>query len=87
MTEEGVAGFPCFYTFKVFGRQSDGFSEQVRATIAARVGTIPLDSMKVRESGRGNYVCVSVLVHVRSREQLEHIYRDLGEQSEVLLYL
>lgn len=87
MTEEGVAGFPCFYTFKVFGRHCDGFSEQVRATIAARVGAVPLDSVKIRPSGRGNYVCVSVLAHVHSREQLEHIYRDLSAQTDVLLYL
>jgi hypothetical protein len=85
--DEAVSGFPCFYTFKVFGRQRAGFSEQVRATIAARVGTVPLDCIKVRPSGRGNYVCVSVVTHVRSREQLEEIYRDLGEQTEVLLYL
>ena len=79
--------FPCFYTFKVFGRQSETFSTQVREVIAATVGIVPLDSVKVRPSEHGKYVCVTVLTRVQDRAQLERIYADLHDQAEILLYL
>jgi len=79
--------FPCFYTFKVFGRQSETFSAQVREVIAATVGSVPLDSMKVRPSEHGKYVCVTVVTRLHDRAQLERIYADLHRQAEILLYL
>ena len=79
--------FPCFYTFKVFGRQSASFSDRVRDVIAATVGNIPLDSMKVRPSEHGKYVCVSILAHLQDRAQLDRIYSDLHAQDDILLYL
>jgi uncharacterized protein len=85
--DEGVVGFPCFYTFKVFGRRSDSFCDRVRGVIAATVGSVPLDSVKVRESEHGKYVCISVVTRVHDREQLERIYGDLRAQDEVILYL
>jgi putative lipoic acid-binding regulatory protein len=85
--DEAVLGFPCFYTFKVFGRHRDGFCERVREVIADRVGRVPLDSVKVRESAHGKYVCISVVTQLRSRGQLEQIYADLHDQDEVLLCL
>ena len=87
MKDEGVLGFPCLYTFKVFGRRSESFRDQVREVIGTTVGTIPLDAVKVRESGGGAYVCVSVITRVHSRGQLERIYEDLRSRDDVILYL
>ncbi len=87
MKDEGVAGFPCLYTFKVFGRRGQGFREQVRAAIGASVGTVPLDAVKVRESDGGAYVCVSVVTRVHSRAQLERIYEELQGREDVLFCL
>jgi putative lipoic acid-binding regulatory protein len=87
MKDEGVLGFPCFYTFKVFGQCSDTFCADVRAVIAANAGAIPLDSVKVRHSERGNYLCVSVIARLHSRQQLDRIYADLHAHREVLLCL
>ncbi|HVN86279.1 MAG TPA: DUF493 domain-containing protein [Candidatus Binatia bacterium] len=82
-----LMSFPCVYTFKVFGHHNDRFCDRVRDVIGATVGTVPLDSVKVRESEHGKYVCVSVLAEVRDREQLERIYADLNQHDEVLLCL
>jgi len=79
--------FPCFYTFKVFGRQSETFSTGVRDVIAATVGSVPLDSVKVRPSAHGKYVCVTVMTRIHDRAQLERIYADLHEHADVILYL
>ena len=78
---------PDVYMFKVFGRRSEAFVERVRAIVAAHCGPVPLDSMKVRESARGRYVCVTILVAVRDRGQLERVYADLRADEQVLLYI
>ena len=79
--------FPTFYTFKIFGRQSATFAERVREIVSATLGPVPLDSTKVRESARGRYLSVTIVVHVQSRAQLEQVYRDLRAEEQVLLYI
>ena len=79
--------FPCFCTFKIFGRRSETFVNRVRAIIAATLGVVPLDAVKVRESSRGRYLSVTVLIRVDNRRQLERVYADLRAEDEVLLYI
>jgi uncharacterized protein len=84
---DSLEQFPCFYTFKIFGRSSATFVERVREIIAATLGTVPLDAVKVRESSRGRYLSVTVLIRVDSRSQLERVYADLRAEDQVLLYI
>jgi uncharacterized protein len=84
---QGLEQFPCFYTFKIFGRRSDTFVARVRAVIATTLGAVPLDAVKVRESSQGRYLSVTVLIRVDSRSQLERVYTDLRAEEQVLLYI
>jgi hypothetical protein len=79
--------FPCDYTFKVFGRRSDAFVNRVREIIGDTLGAVPADAVSVRESSRGRYVSVTVLIRVESRHQLERVYADLRADEHVLLYI
>ncbi|HSD10923.1 MAG TPA: DUF493 domain-containing protein [Candidatus Binatia bacterium] len=79
--------FPCTYIFKVFGRRSETFTERVREIVEATLGPVPDDGLKVRESARGRYLSVTIVIPVESRVQLEQVYRDLREEAEVLLYI
>lgn len=84
---ESLERFPCFYTFKIFGRRSNTFVARVRAIIAGTLGAVPLDAVKVRESSQGRYLSVTVLIRVDSRSQLERVYTDLRAEEQVLLYI
>ncbi len=79
--------FPCFYTFKIFGRSSGTFVGRVREIVSSTLGEVPLDSMKVRESARGRYLSVTIVSRVHNRPQLEAVYADLRAEPEVLLYI
>lgn len=79
--------FPCFYTFKVFGRATECFVERVREIVGATLGAIPLDSVKVRESSKGRYLSVTLVVYVHDRSQLEEVYSGLRAEEQVLLYI
>lgn len=87
MSEPTLEQFPCFYTFKIFGRRSETFVERVRAVIAETLGPVPLDSVMVRESARGSYLSVTVCIQVANRGQLERVYADLRAEQEVMLYI
>jgi uncharacterized protein len=84
---EHLEQFPCVYTFKIFGRRSDTFVERVREIVGATLGAVPLDAVKVRESSRGRYLSVTVIIRVDSRRQLEQVYADLRAEEQVLLYI
>ena len=84
---ETLETFPCFYTFKVFGRRSDTFVMRVRDIVGATLGPVPQDSVKIRESQHGRYLSVTVFVRVDRRDQLERIYSDLRGEEEVILYI
>jgi uncharacterized protein len=79
--------FPCFYTFKIFGKRSDALVDQVRTAMGRTLGSVPLDSVKVRDSARGRYQSVTVYIRVESRDQLERVYEDLRAEAEVLFFI
>lgn len=77
--------FPCDFSFKAFGPNSDDFGVRVRLAVATVVD-VPLDAIRARPSSQGKYQCVTVLVRLHNREQLDAIYLAL-RQVEGLLYL
>mgnify|MGYP001232121949 CR=1 FL=1 len=82
--------YPCFYTFKAIGRASDassGFAEHVRSLVSAVIGYVSPDSCSVRESGKGTYQSVSVLVHLQSEDQRRAVYESFWKDERVVFYL
>jgi putative lipoic acid-binding regulatory protein len=84
---ETLQTFPCEYTFKVFGRQSDTFVERVRSIVAATFGPVADQAVSERASSGGKYLSVTIVQWVERREQLEEAYAALKAEPEVLLYI
>jgi len=70
--------FPCHFEFKAFGPGDDGevFLNKVREAIAGVV-TVSRQAMKTRASSGGRYQCVSAVVTLQNRAQLEAVYAAL----------
>ena len=79
--------FPCHFEFKAFGPGGDDsrFDDQVLAAVSTVVQA-SRQAMKTRPSSGGKYQCVSVLVTLQNRSQLEAVYTVLRE-IEGLKYL
>ena len=79
--------FPCHFEFKAFGPGGDDscFDEQVLAAISTVVQA-SRQAMRTRPSSGGKYQCVSVLVTLQNRPQLEAVYAALRD-IEGLKYL
>lgn len=83
--DESLLDFPCDYTIKVLGRQSEHLVEQVLGIIqgsSSRCGPA-----EVRPSKRGNFVSVNVTFLAESIEQLHTIHRELRGCDAVSLIL
>ena len=85
--QQELLEFPCHYEFKAFGPGGDDsqFDEQVLVAISTVVQA-SRQAMKTRTSSGSKYQCVSVLVTVQNRPQLEAVYAALRE-IEGLKYL
>lgn len=69
--------FPCEYVFKAFGPgESTGFATAVQQAVSTVV-PVPLDAVKIRMSGQGNYQAVSVVLIMHNLEQVHAIYQSL----------
>jgi len=70
--------FPCHFEFKAFGPgdDDDTFLVKVRNAIST-VAPVSRQAMKSRPSSAGKYQCVSALVTLQNRKQLDAVYTAL----------
>jgi putative lipoic acid-binding regulatory protein len=70
--------FPCHLEFKAFGPggEDSSFFNQVESAVS-NVVQVSRQAMKTRPSSAGKYQCVSVLVTLQSRAQMEEVYAEL----------
>ena len=70
--------FPCHLEFKAFGPggEDSSFFNQVESAVS-NVVEVSRQAMKTRPSSAGKYQCVSVLVTLQSRAQMEEVYAEL----------
>ncbi|EJL6260624.1 YbeD family protein [Vibrio cholerae] len=77
--------FPCSFTYKVMGHAKPELPERVLEVIQRHA---PGDySLRVKPSAKGNYHSVSVTIHAISIEQVEILYKELGEIDIVRMVL
>ena len=89
MTEENdeLFNFPCDFPIKIMGRCDCELESLVIEIINRHVGDLGEGAVKIRPSGKGNFVSVTVIVKAHSREQLDNIYLELTAREEVLMAL
>lgn len=77
-TDKELLDFPCHFEFKAFGPGGDEspFADQVLKAVS-RVVNASRQAMRTRPSSGGKYQCVSVLVTLQSRTQLEAVYAEI----------
>ena len=80
--------FPSDYMFKAFGAADAG--EQFRLAVKTAINNsvaCPDDAIRVRASSGGKYLCVTALTHLKSKEQMLTIYKDLNAIHALMFLL
>ena len=88
MSEEpGLLEFPCRFPIKAMGRSSGDFESLVTSLILNHAALYPGEDVRVVASGEGNFLSVTVTIEAQSRAQLDRIYQDLTDCSQILMAL
>ncbi len=87
MSDETILEFPCAFPIKLMGRDTPIFRNTVRSVVEKHTGPLSDDAIQSSLSRNGRFVSVTITVDAQSRQQLDDIYRDATENTEVLMAL
>jgi putative lipoic acid-binding regulatory protein len=79
--------FPCRFPIKAMGRNSDDFENVVVTIVQNHAELWPDEPVTLSPSKAGNFVSVTAVIEAQSQEQLDCIYQDLTDCSQVLMAL
>lgn len=79
--------YPCDFPIKVMGRARDDFALVIGELVQRFDPLFDAGSIAVRASAGGRYLGLTLTVHVRSREELDALYRALHGHEMVSVVL
>jgi len=79
--------FPCDFPVKIMGKAHADFEACVTDIFNRHVPDFNENQVKIRVSGKGNYVAITVTIQAQCQEQLDNIYIDLSAHELVLMAL
>ena len=82
--DESVFEFPCEFPVKAMGKSCPELEAAVIEIMNRHVPDLGEGAIRMRKSGKGNYVSITITVQAKSREQLDAIYMDLTACEHVL---
>ncbi len=89
MSEErpSLLEFPCQFPIKVMGRTELEFDLLVIEIIRQHVDNLTVDAIKTRSSKSKIFVSITVTIEAISQQQLDNIYQQLNDHSQVIMTL
>lgn len=84
---ESLIQYPCDFPIKVMGKATPEFLPAVIHVAKQFDPSFQEASIEERPSRDGNYLGLTITVHVTSREQLDEIYRTLSTHPLVSVVL
>jgi putative lipoic acid-binding regulatory protein len=84
---ETLLEFPCAFPIKAMGRSGKDFESVVTEIVFRHAQLFDGEQVRARASGAGRFVSVTITVNAESRDQLDRIYQDLTQCTDVLMAL
>lgn len=85
--EQSLIEYPCHFPIKVMGAHVQGFIEAMVHVARQFDPSFDARTVEVRPSKGGNYLGLTLSVHVTSRDQLDELYRTLTTHPMVKIVL
>ena len=87
MAEGSLLAFPCDFPIKIMGRKQQGFAQEVMDVVLRHAPGFDAKTMEMRPSRQGRYLSITCVVRATSREQLDALYKELGDHPGVVMVL
>lgn len=84
---EALLEFPTDFPIKVIGQPGEAFQQAVSDLVREHVPDFDTGTMTANASSQGNYLSLTVNVHVHSRAQLQALYTGLAEHELVRMVI
>ena len=79
--------FPCEFSVKAFGPQTDVLPGTVRALVEAHTGPLEDAAVRQRPSSGGKFLAITGTFTATSKAQLDAIYQGLSAHPAVMMAL
>jgi len=87
-TEDTLFEFPCEFPLKVMGRNIPELEVVVLEIVSRHVDEeITNEAVRIRDSGKGKFISITVTFEAQSKLQLDNLYRELHAHEHVLMLL
>lgn len=87
MSDDTLLEFPCEFSVKAFGPQTEVFAGTVRDIVQVHTGTLDDEAVRQRPSSGGKFLAVTITFRASSKAQLDAIYQDLTDHPAVMMSL
>ena len=87
MTEESAIEFPCEFPIKMMGRNLPEFRTTARALVENHTGAVDDKAVQEALSRNERFVSITVTITATSQQQLDNIYQDVSNHTDVLMAL
>ncbi|GEM_PF-102279 len=84
---ETLLKFPCEFPIKAMGLNSNDFELRVVDIVRRHTPNLSGNCVNSRQSKTGKYVSVTITINAQNKQQLDLIYQDLSDCTEVLTAL
>ena len=84
---ESLIKYPCQFPIKVMGRREDGFAQAISEIALKHAHDFDPATIEMRSSKQGRYLSLTLVIHARSREQLDALYEELSGHPMVIMVL
>lgn len=85
--DNSLITFPCDFMIKIMGRSDGNFEKIATAIIKQHFPNYNEARTQKKLSKDSHFLSLSIIVHARSKEQLDALYQELSQTKEVLMVL
>jgi hypothetical protein len=85
--EASAIEYPCDFPIKIMGTTQPGFAQAVTAIVSRHAPDFDPATLEMRSSREGKYLSLTATIRATSREQLDALYRELGDHPMVVMVL
>lgn len=86
-TQASLIEYPCHFPIKVMGTAAEGFLDAMVQIVLQFDPAFDRNTIEQRPSKGGNYLGLTLAVHVANRAQLDEVYRTLSTHPMVKVVL
>lgn len=84
---ESLIQFPCHFPIKIIGKKTELFTVEIKEIIYKHFSETPDEAIVYQESGRGNYLSITVTVFVNDQQSLDALYQELTKHPDIKMVL